>query len=198
MKNPKQALSEFNQERLANKAIAAKMNPENLKYDQAFLSGLMEAQKVGKDDSDWEELLDNFRSDLLTAQENGVSAHDYFGMSAAELARQTVEQMPERQQSGFQKWRRYMFYPVFLLLAFLLINLSPWFGGGFSKRNLGVALVLVLMNVIVWLEGLIFPRWDLKIWPEKTAKTRNNYTQALTTGTTVVILLLALVFHFLF
>lgn len=197
MKNPKTALTNFNQERLENKAIIAKMSPENRKYDQEFFTGLLEAKKVGKDDSGWEEILDNFRSDLLKSQENQVPASQYFGMSASELARQTVEQMPEQERSTSQKVRRFMLYPLFLLLALSLITLTPWFGGGLTKRNIGFVLFLLLMNIVAWLVGLFFPGWALKIWPEKTAKERAKIEQVLSNSIFFVFIVIAVLIRYL-
>lgn len=184
-------------EHIENREILGKMIPDNQAYDEVFITHLFESYRFSeKDTKTIMDIVDNVRADILQAQDNGVSAQEYFGKPASELAREFIENLPNKKR-GYQI-RREILFPIYLVIFFGILLLSPWLGGELTPKNVGLFLLFLLFNIMSWGIGRHLPTWLFKIYPKKQMKDRVRLVNMLTTGFQVSFIAIILIMMKLF
>ena len=188
----RQFLKSKQAEHLENREILGKMTPDNQAYDDLFITHLFESYRLSeKDTKTVMDIVDNVRADILQAQYQGLSAQNYFGMPAPVLAREFIENLPDKKRGA--RIRRQILFPSYLVIFFGILLLSPWLGGGFTPKNIGLFVLLLILNVVSWGIGAYLPTWLFKLYPEKQMNYRMRLVNMVTTGFQVLFIIIILI-----
>lgn len=197
MRTLRQFLKSQQAEHLENRKSLEKMTPDNRAYDDLFVAHLFESYQLSeKDTKTVTDIIANVRADILQAQDKDIAAQDYFGMPAPELARQFIENSPDKKRS--QQVKRQLLWPIYFIIFFGILLLSPWLGGGLTPKNIGLFLLLILLNIISWGIGVYLPTWLFKLYPEKQMKDRMRLVNTATISFQVLFIIIILIMNYSF
>ena len=163
MKTLREKLKNFKQERQENGAIFEQLTEENQRYLLKFTVAMVDqAVEFSKDESEVD-----IKADLLDAQRRGLSAEEFFGCSAEQLAQALAKNLPNQNPLKLALQAAGLDLLIYGLMTGLIWGMWHSSAAGWGKFGLLLLIIIMtsLVNVLVQV-GLN------RLLIEKSARTR--------------------------
>ncbi|MDF7626760.1 hypothetical protein PUF88_02415 [Lactobacillaceae bacterium L1_55_11] len=144
-----------------NNELREQLNPENRKFYSDFM-GYVRSQNLDRDENQLESQLLNILQDTIDAQNDGISAADYFGKNPKELGDEIIQNLP-------RNFKDVLKLILVCAASFIFFSLFPSLIDPKTSFDLGSALIAGTYATITIFAGYklagktIYNSWFMKM-----------------------------------